>query len=387
MILGIDASNIRAGGGITHLLNLLQYIKVNDHLITKVVVWSGRNTIKQFKIVSGVSLLHVPLLDHNLVFRMAWQRWILPFEIEKERCDLLFSPGGILPGSLSIPSVVLSQNLLPFENSERQRYPFFSFMRHKLTLIRKLQVHSMQKAEGLIFLSHYAQKVVTPSLSITPKFMTIIPHGVEDRFFKKSRVIESDKGTVFKLLYVSTVDLYKHQWHVAEAVAKLREKGILITVDFVGGFYKPAKERLLRSIRQLDPDNSFLSYKGATPFSELHHIYATADAFVFASSCENLPNILIEAMSSGLPIACSDRGPMPEVLQECGVYFDPENSHDIAEKLLKLIENPKIMKKLSNCAVERSKRYSWEDTAKETFYFIEKVYQESAECCLRIKCY
>ena len=35
-----------------------------------------------------------------------------------------------------------------------------------------------------------------------------------------------------------------------------------------------------------------------------------------------MPNTLVEAMASGLPIACSDRGPMPEVLGDGGVLFD-----------------------------------------------------------------
>ena len=57
---------------------------------------------------------HTPLLNRNLFFRMFWQRWLLPRQIIKSNCDILFSPGGILPASISVPSVVLSQNLLPF---------------------------------------------------------------------------------------------------------------------------------------------------------------------------------------------------------------------------------------------------------------------------------
>ena len=65
------------------------------------------------------------------------------------------------------------------------------------------------------------------------------------------------------------------------------------------------------------------------PYHELHSEYKDADLGVFASSCENLPIILIEKMASGLPIACSNKGPMPEVLGSAGVYFDPENSYEI----------------------------------------------------------
>ena len=50
---------------------------------------------------------------------------------------------------------------------------------------------------------------------------------------------------------------------------------------------------------------------------------------IFASSCESSSCVLIENMASGLPIACSNRGPMPEVLKDGGVYFDPEKPIDI----------------------------------------------------------
>ena len=61
-----------------------------------------------------------------------------------------------------------------------------------------------------------------------------------------------------------------------------------------------------------------------------------SNIFIFASSCENMPITLIEGMASGLPIACSDRGPMPEVLQDGGVYFNPEDCKSIVFAIEKL---------------------------------------------------
>ena len=52
-----------------------------------------------------------------------------------------------------------------------------------------------------------------------------------------------------------------------------------------------------------------------------------------------MPNILLEGMESGLPIACSNRNPMPEALGDAGVYFDPEIVDDIARALRELIDS------------------------------------------------
>jgi glycosyltransferase involved in cell wall biosynthesis len=377
MIVGIDASNIRSGGGITHLVNLLKYIDIVNNNVNQIVVWSCNNTIQQIYKHPKVKTVHVPILDYNLIFRMIWQRWILPSQILKNNCDILFSPGGILPGSIQVPSVILSQNLLPFEDRERRRFPFFSFMRHKLFLIRIMQIHSMKNTDGLIFLSDYACKTILSFLSVQKKFIVKIPHGIERRFFNTPKIDIKANDVIFKLLYVSIIDVYKHQWNVAEAVVELRKKNFQVSVDFIGGFYGPAKKRLLKYMKEVDPHEKFLHYKGVVPYEKLHSVYASSNAFVFASSCENLPNILIEAMASGLPIVSSNMGPMPEVLKECGLYFNPEDPEDIAEKLIQLIENPMAAKEMSYCSYLESQNYSWKRTTKETFDFIEEVYLES----------
>src|SRR5262249_3464597 len=97
----------------------------------------------------------------------------------------------------------------------------------------------------------------------------------------------------------------------------------------------------------------------------------------FASSCENMPNILLEAMSAGLPIACSKLGPMPEVLGDAGEYFDPENPAEIAVAIEKLVRSPDLRERNAALAVGRSQQLSWERCARETFSFLaECVRQE-----------
>jgi glycosyltransferase involved in cell wall biosynthesis len=86
-----------------------------------------------------------------------------------------------------------------------------------------------------------------------------------------------------------------------------------------------------------------------------------------------MPNILLEEMASGLPIACSNRGPMPEVLGDAGVYFDPEDPNDIARALRELIESPVLRTKLARASFGRVQRYSWRRCADETFSFLASV--------------
>ena len=131
--------------------------------------------------------------------------------------------------------------------------------------------------------------------------------------------------------------------------------------------------RFRKALYRFDPKETFIHYLGEIPYSKLFYLYQQADAFVFASSCENMPNILLEAMASGVPIACSNRGPMPEVLSDAGVYFDPEKPLDITSALKRLMDFPNIRAENANSAYEKTKFYTWENCAHNTFAFLNQI--------------
>ena len=110
-------------------------------------------------------------------------------------------------------------------------------------------------------------------------------------------------------------------------------------------------------IAAYDPGGRFLRWHGAVPHEALAAHYAAAELFVYASSCENLPNILVEAMAAGLPIACSDRGPMPEVLGDAGAYFSPEDPDSLAALLRDLAADAPRRDGLAARAFVRAERF------------------------------
>jgi glycosyltransferase involved in cell wall biosynthesis len=112
---------------------------------------------------------------------------------------------------------------------------------------------------------------------------------------------------------------------------------------------------------------------GFVKHDDLPALLAGANLFVFASSCENMPNTLIEAMAIGLPIACSNRGPMPEVLRDGGVYFDPESYLSIAASIESLLRNAELRRSLADRAKRLSSQYSWSRCATETWTFLKTI--------------
>ena len=79
-------------------------------------------------------------------------------------------------------------------------------------------------------------------------------------------------------------------------------------------------------------------------------------------------------MASGLPIACSNYGPMREILQDGGEYFDPENYENIKEILKKLIISSELRMTLSNKAYKLSKKFkALKKCSQQTLSFLHEI--------------
>ncbi len=373
--IGIDAVNLRGGGGLTHLRQIMEVADPARHNFERITVWGGRKTLDSLP--EGRDWLDArghPWLDGGIAKRTLWRRRHLPRELI-ETSDILFAPGGLLAAT-SLPRVTMCRNMLPFDPVERRRYPP-GYERLRLELLLREQSRSFLAADGVIFLTDYARESVLGQLKGTPRAVATIPHGVSPRFARQNRAYRSPEECnatdPFRLVYVSTVNRYKHQWTVVEAVARLRASGLPVALDLAGGGEKHSVARLNASLAEHDPGGDFVTYHGAIPFDQVHELYHAADATIFASSCENLPNILLEAMLSGAPVLSSDRGPMPEVLGEGGLYFDPENADSLVKALHALLADPAGRAARVETAITRAEALTWPRCADATFAFLNDI--------------
>ena len=117
IIIGIDASNIRAGGGVTHLIEFLKAAQPVKHNIKKLIVWGGLKTLERIENKPWLQKIHHPHLDKTLLHRLYWVIFKLKKEAIVNKIDLLFVPGGSDASNFQ-PMVTMSQNLLPFEWKE-----------------------------------------------------------------------------------------------------------------------------------------------------------------------------------------------------------------------------------------------------------------------------
>ncbi|HCU79850.1 MAG TPA: hypothetical protein DGN60_01650 [Chloroflexi bacterium] len=141
-------------------------------------------------------------------------------------------------------------------------------------------------------------------------------------------------------------------------------------LDIVGPAYGPALRKLTQALNVWDKDSIFVRCHGNIAHTELHHVFHKSDGFIFASTCENFPNILLEAMASGLPIASSNRRPMTDILGDSCVLFDPLRPHSISEAINTMFIDVNLRNRMSQSVYEKASDYSWEKCSMRTFNFI-----------------
>lgn len=375
MRLAIDATSISSGGGLTHLVELLRHADPAVSGVADVFVWSSRETLSRIEDRAWLHKRTDPEIEKSFLFRALWIRRNFARLCREVQADVAFVPSGSIVTDFK-PTVTMSQNMLPFEWRELRRFGF-SAVTLKMLALRVVQAASFLKAAGVIFLTNYARDTIFSAIGPLKGRHIIVSHGIDERFFiSLPNLREPDDFTddkPLKIVYVSTIDAYKHQWRVVEAIRLLVEAGLPATVDFYGTARPAYWARLKQALVAHDPEGVLAKYRGFADYSEIEKVYEGADMVVFASSCENLPNTLIEAMATGLPVACSWMGPMPEVLRDGGVYFDPVDPKSISDAIIELAENVELRGSLSAKARAYARAYSWRQCASETFTFLAKV--------------
>lgn len=373
--IGIDATNIRIGGGVTHLLELLSAIEPEQMQVKEVVVWGNSQTLQSLPNATWIVKIDPISLNMGLMRRVLWQIFSLSDAAKKMHCDVLLIPGGSYVGNFH-PVVIMSQNLLPFE-WEMISKSGFSLRTIKFILLRWAQSFSFKRSDGVIFLTEYAKRAVLKVTGVLTGKSIVIAHGLNPRFGYQGKpqlpIEQYSKDKPYRLLYVSTIDVYKNQLELIEAVRLLRQKGYPLALTLIGPNELQSLAALQSKQKQVDPESQWLEYLGALPYKSLNLEYQKADLGVFASRCETFGMTVLEKMSVGLPIACSRESSMHEILSDAGIYFDPTSPSSIAEAIEQYLLSLNLRDQNQQQAYVLAQQYTWERCAKQTIDFLREI--------------
>jgi glycosyltransferase involved in cell wall biosynthesis len=141
-----------------------------------------------------------------------------------------------------------------------------------------------------------------------------------------------------RMLLVALLDPKKGIEHLLRALALVRrDRSADFALDVVGD--GPLRGHLVDLARSLDLETQ-VSFLGLRDKREVAELMRGADFFVLPSLWENLPNVVIEAMATGLPVVATRVGGVPEMLDErTGRLVAPGDDGALAEALKAMLDS------------------------------------------------
>jgi len=182
---------------------------------------------------------------------------------------------------------------------------------------------------------------------------------VEPSRYRNAVPISRYRDGVPNVLFVGRMEPRKGLIHLLRAIRKMQVSGKQVRLLIVGTGPGEREARRYVLTRQLN-DVEFL---GRVSDAEKAQLFKTADVFVSpATGRESFGIVLLEAMSAGAPVICSDiHGYRAVVRRERdGILVPPADSDTLADALARVIHDPELKARLSAAGIERSELFTWD---------------------------
>jgi glycosyltransferase involved in cell wall biosynthesis len=213
-----------------------------------------------------------------------------------------------------------------------------------------------RRARVLITVSEFSRSELVDMLGVAPERVTVIPEGVDERFFSAApdpAVADRYALPDRYVLALGTVSARKNLDVLARAAGALRQRGIeLVVAGSQRGYLRGSAAGLRR-----------LGYVAET---DLPALYAGAQALAMPSRYEGFGLPCLEAMAAGTPVVAAACAALPETVADAGLLVDPDDADAFAQALVSVAEDADDRAKLIAAGRRRAARFSWSATAART---------------------
>lgn len=234
-----------------------------------------------------------------------------------------------------------------------------------------------QRADHIITISEFSKIEITKHLGFSENQIDVIPLGVDQRYFQK--VSDADKQATLNTLGITTpfflflgsIQPRKNLTRLLEAHAQLPRSLAREFPLIIAGKLAWDDGKTLAAINQAVSDGraKWLNY---ITEDQKRCLLQSATGLAFVSLYEGFGLPITEAFASELPVITSSCTSMPEVAKDAAIIVDPENTQQITDALLSLIDDSALANNLKVLGKQRSQLFSWEENAKRTL----SIYQQ-----------
>ncbi|MGO4743581.1 glycosyltransferase family 4 protein [Serratia quinivorans] len=286
-----------------------------------------------------------------------------------ERC-VFHGPNFFLP-PFEGPSVATFHDLSPFKWEH-----CFDPKRNRFT--KKEMLDALSRANGLITVSNYIRNEIHEYFDYPlEKIHTVHLASSPDFYPRKAEQVSSvlnKFGLGYKAftLFVGTIEPRKNILSLIHAYrnlpGELRTRYPLVLSGYKGWRNDDIMQEIERGQRE-----GWLNYLGFAAAEELPLLYSAASLFVFPSNYEGFGLPVLEAMSSGTPVICSNSSSLPEVVGDAAMTHAPEDIGLLTELITRGLTDEQWRKQAVELGLSNAATFSWQSCTRQTLDVYQKL--------------
>lgn len=360
------------------LVNEISELMENDHEIRVIALERSKDKVFH-KGVSSKNLLSKTHFFREFSFHSLLTRKIfytLLFFLKLIREDFtgfLFNPRGRIRPNLRIAyscafipdcdiihaHFATESATLAMELSKILDKPF-TFTVHAYDIFKKKNIEDellpekLAYADKIISISEYNKKYLLERFNLPPEKIEVIYLGAKPERYKSLK----KKGSVNHIITISRLVEKKGLLTLIEAFSLLDEWKIDFHSTIIGE--GPLKSELSTSIKKHGLSQK-VSLIGSVIDEKVDPLLASASIFVLPcikakdGDMDGIPVVLMEAMSSGLPVVSTNISGIPELVEDgvAGYLVPPNNPTELAKAIKRLLDNPPLRTKMGEKGAEK----------------------------------
>ena len=301
-----------------------------------------------------------------------WEQIGLPLALKKIKPDLLHCTSNTAPVYGNIPLVLTLHDIIFLEKKQGKNQSMYQRLGRFYRKIIVPQI--LTKCKRIITVSHFECNRISHFLHIDKQLLVAVYNGYSQHFIPiwnaqaiTARYIKNHPY----LFFLGNTDPKKNTARVLQAYRIYLKKSSQPLPLLIADLKEEIIDEYLNR-EGLQEIKKMLYHPGYIPNTELPAVYSGASVFIYTSLRESFGIPILEAMACGTPVITSTTSAMPEIAGPEGILVNPFEPEEIASALLHLEENAEFYQSQTAYGLERVRRFSWENTARE----ILNIYKE-----------
>ncbi len=284
-----------------------------------------------------------------------------------DKLDVFFSPTHYVPFMFSIPTVIsiLDVSYIHFPKL---------FNNKDLIKLKYWGKYSIGRSKKIITISESSKSDIIKTYQLNSETVEVVYPGVKNDLNKSKKELSMDDlsknfGVDEKyILFVGTLQPRKNIVRLIEAFSKIDSNVLLVIIGRKGWQF----EEILDAPNKFEVKERVIFLENIVD-EDLPAFYENAEFFILPSLYEGFGLPVLEAMKYDCPVITSNVSSLPEAGGNAALYVDPKDTDDISKNMQKLLDDKELRSELVKKGKEQIKKFSWQQSAKDTLKVLEEV--------------